>query len=50
MNRSTKKFKILKLKCQKDQSTLEYAMETVIAIVISDVLITVANRKIPRYF
>jgi len=33
------------LLCQKGQSTLEYAMVTVIAIVISAVLIAVANRK-----
>jgi hypothetical protein len=31
--------------CQRGQSTLEYAMVTVIAIVISAVLIAVANRK-----
>jgi len=36
-----------KLTCQKGQSTLEYAMVTVIAIVISAVLIAVANRKKP---
>ena len=45
MNRSTKKFKALKLKCQRGQSTLEYAMATVIAAVISALLIAVANRK-----
>jgi hypothetical protein len=33
------------LLCQKGQSTLEYAMVTVIAVVISAVLIAVANRK-----
>ncbi len=36
-----------KLTCQKGQSTLEYAMVTVIAAVISAVLIAVANRKKP---
>ena len=46
MNRSTKKFKALKLKCQKGQSTLEYAMVTVIAIVISAVLIAVGKPHI----
>ncbi len=46
MNRLTKKTKALKLKCQKGQSTLEYAMVTVIAIVISAVLIAVGKPHI----
>jgi len=46
MNRLTKKTKALKLKCQSGQSTLEYAMVTVIAIVISAVLIAVGKPHI----
>ena len=46
MNRSLRKIKALKLKCQKGQSTLEYAMVTVIAIVISAVLIAVGKPHI----
>ncbi len=46
MNRLIKKIKGLKLKCQKGQSTLEYAMVTVIAIVISAVLIAVGKPHI----
>jgi hypothetical protein len=48
MDRINKRTKALKLKCQKGQSTLEYAMVTVIAAVISAVLIAVANRKKPH--
>jgi len=47
MDRLYKNIKAVKLKCQRGQSTLEYAMVTVIAIVISAVLIAVANRKKP---
>ena len=46
MNRLTKKIKGLKLKCQRGQSTLEYAMVTVIAAVISAVLIAVGKPHI----
>ncbi len=43
MNRLTKDLKAVKLKCQRGQSTLEYAMVTVIAAVISAVLIAVGK-------
>lgn len=43
MKRLYKKIKPVKLKCQKGQSTLEYAMVTVIAAVISAVLIAVGK-------
>ncbi|MCJ7473170.1 MAG: hypothetical protein MUP02_10285 [Actinobacteria bacterium] len=43
MGRLYKKIKTVKLKCQKGQSTLEYAMVTVIAGIISAVLIAVGK-------
>ena len=46
MNKLTKSIKEIKLKSQKGQSTLEYAMVTVIAIVISAVLIAVGKPHI----
>ncbi|GAG87231.1 unnamed protein product [marine sediment metagenome] len=46
MDRLYKNIKAVKLKCQKGQSTLEYAMVTVIAIVISAVLIAVGKPHI----
>jgi hypothetical protein len=36
--------------CQKEQSTLEYAMVMVIAGIISVILVPVGNRKILRKF
>ena len=43
MGRLYKKIKTVKLKCQKGQSTLEYAMVTVIAGIISAVMIAVGK-------
>ena len=43
MGRLYKNIKAVKLKCQRGQSTLEYAMVTVIAIIISAVLIAVGK-------
>ncbi len=46
MDRLYKNIKAVKLKCQRGQSTLEYAMVTVIAIVISAILIAVGKPHI----
>ncbi len=43
MDRLYKNIKAVKLKCQRGQSTLEYAMVTVIAIVISAILVAVGK-------
>lgn len=46
MKKIIRRIRTVGLKCQKGQSTLEYAMVTVIAIVISAVLIAVGKPHI----